>query len=53
MNILKKMFQDLHTIDSDILAANENYFVSAYITDFNSFKTYIGFKNYKNINICK
>jgi len=35
MNILTKMFQDLN-IDSDMLDANENYFVSTYITGFNS-----------------
>jgi len=29
------MFQDLN-IDSDILGVNETYFVSKYITDFNS-----------------
>jgi len=31
------MFQDLN-IDFDMLDANENYFLSAYITDFNSFE---------------
>jgi len=31
------MFQDLN-IDSDMLCANENYCVSTYITDFNSFE---------------
>jgi len=36
MNILMKMFHDLN-IDSDMLNANENYFVSIFITDFNSF----------------
>jgi len=33
MNILTKMFQDLN-IDSDMLDANEHYFVSTYISDF-------------------
>jgi len=32
--ILTKMFQDLN-IDSDMPGANENYFVSTYLTDFN------------------
>jgi len=32
---MTKMFQDLN-IDSDMLDAKENYFVSTYITDFNS-----------------
>jgi len=34
MNILTKMLNDLN-IDSDILDANENYFVSTHLTYFN------------------